>query len=456
MANVTPVLPGANVKAANAQAAAADGIDALFAALLQASANMQGDAAAPLNAMLPAGAELAPSGAVPMAAQMVAAAKAPAAQILQAAHHDNVQPSHGRRDAQTQPQPAIAAIIATAPDIKPDAAAIHDAGKDAPAPKAAKPDDKPKAEPAPQAAAVPAMVTLPQIAPAAKTDHDALGDATAKTAKPTAAKQVLEQSAAIRTQAETAPPAPPAPQHLEASQTPQSPAQTPATPAKFDLSPHGQNAQSGGGGGGQNNSKNPQPLRAASAPAPAPAQPQSNAPGNAAPSAPQTAPVAAIAPTPPAPVTSHIVVQPAQQNANPAPIAYDIGAMAITIAAKSQDGDHHFDIRLDPPELGSIAVHLSVNHAGQAMAHLTADKPETLQLLQNDSNNLQSALKDAGLNLAGNGLNFSLRGDQRQAGQSFPRGTARTRALSVSAVAAPTAAAAPISSYAPGALDITI
>jgi chemotaxis protein MotD len=137
-------------------------------------------------------------------------------------------------------------------------------------------------------------------------------------------------------------------------------------------------------------------------------------------------------------------------------MAYGIGAMAITIAAKSQNGDHHFDIRLDPPELGSIAVHLSVDHTGQAVAHLTADKPETLQLLQNDSANLQSALRDAGLNLANSGLNFSLRGDQRQAGQNFQRSNSRTRTLSVGAVAAPAASSAPISSYAPGALDITI
>ncbi len=124
--------------------------------------------------------------------------------------------------------------------------------------------------------------------------------------------------------------------------------------------------------------------------------------------------------------------------------APDIGALAVTIAAKSGDGEKHFDIRLDPPELGRIDVRLSLDDSGKASAHLSADSQGTLDLLQRDQRHLERALKDAGLELSNNGLNFSLKGQERQDGngaRSLPRG----RALSVSAVAANEAAVTQIS-----------
>ncbi len=122
----------------------------------------------------------------------------------------------------------------------------------------------------------------------------------------------------------------------------------------------------------------------------------------------------------------------------------DIGALAVTIAAKSSEGAKHFDIRLDPPELGRIDVRLSLDDSGKASAHLSADSQGTLDLLQRDSRHLERALKEAGLDLSNNGLNFSLKGQERQDGngaRSLPRG----RALSVSAAAANEAAVTQIS-----------
>ena len=112
----------------------------------------------------------------------------------------------------------------------------------------------------------------------------------------------------------------------------------------------------------------------------------------------------------------------------------DLASLAVNIAAKSQDGLKQFDIRLDPPELGRVEVHLSVDATGKAQATLIADRPQTLQLLQNDSGNLGRALKDAGLNVADNGLSFSLRGQDRQGGDSGS-GPQRGRSLSVRALA---------------------
>jgi len=146
--------------------------------------------------------------------------------------------------------------------------------------------------------------------------------------------------------------------------------------------------------------------------------------------------------------TLHIA-QAAQTAANPQP---NIAALAITVAANSQAGIKHFDIRLDPPELGRIEVHLSVDDAGKAQVHLSADKPQTLELLQRDSTALHRGLKEAGVDVAGNGLQFSLRGQERDDASKSHRG----RALAVSAVAE----AGPVStdSHAPDSarLDIRV
>ena len=61
---------------------------------------------------------------------------------------------------------------------------------------------------------------------------------------------------------------------------------------------------------------------------------------------------------------------------------------------------------------------------------MTADQPQTLDLLQKDAPTLTQALRDAGLDVSQSGLNFSLRGQDRQnddgsngAGQGAPHAT---------------------------------
>ncbi|HEY4112981.1 MAG TPA: flagellar hook-length control protein FliK [Rhizomicrobium sp.] len=100
----------------------------------------------------------------------------------------------------------------------------------------------------------------------------------------------------------------------------------------------------------------------------------------------------------------------------------DIDNLALRIASKIQLGDHHFDIRLDPPELGRVDVHLSVDATGRAEAHIVADKQQSLDVLQRDSGTLHKALKDSGLDVSHNSLNFSLKGQERGDGgaQRYP------------------------------------
>jgi len=101
--------------------------------------------------------------------------------------------------------------------------------------------------------------------------------------------------------------------------------------------------------------------------------------------------------------------------------AANMQGLAVEIAARSQSGAKQFDIRLDPPELGRVEVRLSIDATGKAEAHLTADRPQTLDLLQKDAPTLTRALREAGLDVNQDGLNFSLRQQQQQAGQDQPQ-----------------------------------
>jgi chemotaxis protein MotD len=116
-------------------------------------------------------------------------------------------------------------------------------------------------------------------------------------------------------------------------------------------------------------------------------------------------------------------------------------ALALKIATRSADGDRNFSIRLDPPELGRIEVHLNVNSDGHAEAELRADRPQTLELLQKDASQLERALKDAGLNLAGS-LAFSLKGEGKSGAWRDGQNSQRGRVLQIGAADAASANAA--------------
>jgi chemotaxis protein MotD len=117
-------------------------------------------------------------------------------------------------------------------------------------------------------------------------------------------------------------------------------------------------------------------------------------------------------------------LQPAATQAGPqltvtaaSQAAVPLSGVAMEIAASVRSGKSSFEIRLDPAELGRIDVRIDVDRHGQVTSHLTVEKPETLQMLRQDANQLQRALNDAGLSTNGGGLQFSLR-DQSQSGQN--------------------------------------
>ena len=148
---------------------------------------------------------------------------------------------------------------------------------------------------------------------------------------------------------------------------------------------------------------------------------------------------------------------PAQAMPTAAPHqAANMQGLAVEIAARSQSGTKQFDIRLDPPELGRVEVRLSIDSTGKAQAHLTADQPQTLDLLQKDAPALTRALREAGLDVNQDGLNFSLRQQQQQAGQDQPAQAGRSARANFAAPTPIETATAAGPSRALGLLDIRV
>lgn len=92
------------------------------------------------------------------------------------------------------------------------------------------------------------------------------------------------------------------------------------------------------------------------------------------------------------------------------------GQIAGQIQLHSRAGQSRFQMRLDPPELGRIEVHMKVKAGGEVEAHLIVDKSETLDMFMRDHKGLERALEQIGLKAEHGGLQFSLRdeGSNRQ------------------------------------------
>lgn len=97
--------------------------------------------------------------------------------------------------------------------------------------------------------------------------------------------------------------------------------------------------------------------------------------------------------------------------------------LAARVAQSAADGGRTFDIRLDPAELGRVRVRLEMGADNSVRAVLSAERADTLAELQRTSRDLVRALEDAGLDLAENGLEFSL----SQGGEDQERGSGRFR-----------------------------
>ena len=87
--------------------------------------------------------------------------------------------------------------------------------------------------------------------------------------------------------------------------------------------------------------------------------------------------------------------------------------VAVHLQRAVREGTNKFSIQLSPAELGRIHVKLEIDEEKRVTAAVTVERPSTLELLQRDTKGLERALHNAGLNMEGGDLSFSLgHGDQ--------------------------------------------
>lgn len=86
-------------------------------------------------------------------------------------------------------------------------------------------------------------------------------------------------------------------------------------------------------------------------------------------------------------------------------------APALIALHPNAAGQQSLMLRLTPAELGTVQVEVSHAHDGTASVTVTAERPETLQLLQHDHQQLSQALDQAGVSSEGRNLSFSLAAD---------------------------------------------
>ncbi|MBS4046697.1 MAG: flagellar hook-length control protein FliK [Alphaproteobacteria bacterium] len=128
----------------------------------------------------------------------------------------------------------------------------------------------------------------------------------------------------------------------------------------------------------------------------------------------QSAAVGATTTTQAAQATHQAATQTAARHLNAyVPVGEQVG---VQIKKGVAEGIDKISIRLDPGNLGKVEIKLEIGHDGRLQAVIAADKPETLQLLQQDVKNLEQSLRDAGLKTDQQSLNFTLR-DQGQANE---------------------------------------
>jgi flagellar hook-length control protein FliK len=94
-----------------------------------------------------------------------------------------------------------------------------------------------------------------------------------------------------------------------------------------------------------------------------------------------------------------------------------VDQVAVKLTSSAKDGGGKISIRLNPEELGKVDVKLEIGRDGAVRATVSADRPETLELMQRDARALEKALQDAGLKTDSNSLQFESRDGRNASGQ---------------------------------------
>jgi flagellar hook-length control protein FliK len=98
--------------------------------------------------------------------------------------------------------------------------------------------------------------------------------------------------------------------------------------------------------------------------------------------------------------------------------------VAVHLQRAVREGTNKFSIQLSPAELGNIHVKLEIDEEKRVTAAVTVERPSTLELLQRDTKGLERALHNAGLNMEGGDLSFSLGQGDQEFGQGLRQSAA--------------------------------
>jgi len=90
----------------------------------------------------------------------------------------------------------------------------------------------------------------------------------------------------------------------------------------------------------------------------------------------------------------------------------------MTMQRNAADRIQQLTLQLEPAAMGRVAVNMIFGKNGAMKAHLLVEKQETYQMLSKDSQALEKALKDAGIDLGDNALSFDLASGQDQFDQA--------------------------------------
>lgn len=107
-------------------------------------------------------------------------------------------------------------------------------------------------------------------------------------------------------------------------------------------------------------------------------------------------------------------VQPPKPPVPPRPVTNQV---AVQIQKAAAQGSDRINIQLKPAELGRVEVQMDVAKDGRVTAVISAERSETLDMLQRDARALQSALNDAGLKTDSDSLSFNLKGQNQAQGE---------------------------------------
>ena len=113
-------------------------------------------------------------------------------------------------------------------------------------------------------------------------------------------------------------------------------------------------------------------------------------------------------------------------------VAPDVSAqLAIQIQRAINSQTHRFSIRLEPAELGRVDVKLDFRRDGTLRAAILVERPETLEMLQKDTQGLERALKARATEPGKLRLDFGLQGQGQQDGgqQARPNSNGGTAPL---------------------------